>query len=155
MDWEGKLCCFACSLDHSEELPGQLSATPWRRELMRVALCSLFLVAYGPSLFREAKKSLRMATDYRMVIHAPSDLGDEQAASNFDRRLGFPPNLDNQCCSANKFTFGELKDIVEEVRATASSRPTFVDGAPFGDGRRLPVRRFAEVLERINNDKPR
>jgi hypothetical protein len=47
--------------------------------------------------------------------------------------LEFRPNLDEHCCSANKFTFGELKDIVEEVRAIAPSRPTLVDASPFGD----------------------
>ena len=36
-------------------LPGELFAIPRQRALMRVALFSFFLVAYWPSLFREAR----------------------------------------------------------------------------------------------------
>jgi hypothetical protein len=105
-------------------LPGQMFAQAKPRELMRVAVCTLFFIIYGPSLLREASA---------IIVPVALDLSNQRPASGFDPRLGFQPNLDSRCCTANEFTFRELRDIVDEVRAATANRPTLVDNSPIGD----------------------
>jgi hypothetical protein len=105
-------------------LPGLMFAKPKPRELMRVAVCTLFFIAYGPSLLRQASA---------IIVPAALDRSNQRPASGFDPRLGFQPNLDSHCCTANEFTFRELRDIVEEVRAATASRLTLVDATSIAE----------------------
>ena len=105
-------------------LPGLMFGKPKPRELMRVAVCTLFFIAYGPSLLRQASA---------IIVPAALDRSNQRPASGFDPRLGFQPNLDSHCCTANEFTFRELRDIVEEVRAATASRLTLVDATSIAE----------------------
>jgi hypothetical protein len=128
-------------------LPQFLYADRLKRALSRAAILMVLAGLYCMPAKEERYKFVHYSSD---LTHTWTNLAalyrtwtqsgrDSSQHPLFERRLGYTPDPEAECCDGDKYTYRELKSVTGEVRRVAGDRSVYIDAFYTDASRHLSI----------------